>query len=407
MHESNRSKHGVHNVNPIRVATIVFALFVVLMTLRDSGTRLEDVLGHSESTKISSFWDESERESSGLEGTTRDELEENTEDNTKDNANSLPHENAEELTPVDARTFRLNEVDEGNAQDSPIDYRPPPCKHSEPGRQNFLMVFMGHSASSAILSELRQHSRFFISVPEPIDHPPYEFNTQLGLQYADEFFQNSSSTGKIAGFKMRPWHILHAPDEWKALVKRHNIRLIWQYRINVFKQAVGEYTAKYMNDSSAVEGIDHTMSEEDRCKIGVGCQFRIDNVSQLHDLMVNFIENNRQIQDAVHLLSDPNEEEQCVLPVTYEDYLYYRETTMHKLMTFLDVDFENHAPFRKKATSDNMCYALLNFHDEICDAFFRCSKWRSMLHDPRNSCTCSLSKRSGPSSSSLFCPQVG
>ncbi|CAN8070607.1 unnamed protein product [Agarophyton chilense] len=393
--EASRSKQAPH-LHPVRIAILSFALFAVLMTLRDSGSRTEDVLPNFSSSSLPLSVDEKTAVDSGV-------FEDNSE-NTADSTLSTGEHN--DLKPVTANSFHLNDFKENESFERKNEYQPPPCSQSKPGKQNFLMVFMGHSASSAILSELKQHSRFFITIPEPIDHPPYEFNTDLGIRYADEFFKNASSTGKISGFKMRPWHILHAAGEWKALVIKYNIRLIWQYRINVFKQAVGEYTARYMNDSSAIEGIDHTMSDEDRCKIGVGCQFRIENVSRLHDLMVNFIENNRQIQDAVHLLSNSNEEEQCMLPVTYEDYLYGRETTMRKLLKFLDADYEDHAPFRKKATSDNMCYALLNFHEEICDAFFRCSKWRSMLHDPRNLCTCSLSKGIGASTSRSFCPEV-
>lgn len=378
-----------------RTNLLLLALFVVLISLRDSLSSPE----YSFRDSTDHQYTQDLKEHSNIPHVETKHVE------TKQNeSHSLNDNLSPEATPSVVKPIKPEHWREGadNQKDN-SHFDPPPCTFSTPGQQNFLMVFMGHSASSAILSELSQHSQFFVTVPEPVDHPPYEFNTELGLTHAHEFFQNSSSTGKIAGFKMRPWHILHAPQEWSALVRKYNIRLIWQYRTNVFKQAVGEYTARYLNDSSAIEGIDHTMSIDDRCKIGAGCQFRINNVSLLHNLMENFIENNRQIRDAVHLLSNTEQETPCVLPVTYEDYLYNREQTMRNLFTFLGAQFENHSPFRKKATSDNMCYAVLNFHDEICSTFFSCSKWRSMLHDPRNSCTCTLSK-AGYQNSSSFCP---
>lgn len=77
--------------------------------------------------------------------------------------------------------------------------RIPPCasKNTSETATSFLMVFMGHSGSSAILSEMRQHPKFFVTVPEPLDHGEYQTNTQKALEYTDEFFTNGAKWGKI------------------------------------------------------------------------------------------------------------------------------------------------------------------------------------------------------------------
>lgn len=279
----------------------------------------------------------------------------------------------------------------------------PPCSHSKAGRQNFLMVFMDHRASSAILSELAQHSHIFVPVPEPLDHPPYEFNSEFGLKYADEFFNNASTAGKVAGFKIRPWHILRSPSKWRALVLKHNIRVIWQYRENIFKQAVGEYTAVYSNDSSAIERIGRSMSQGEPCRVGVGCRFTLYDMRKLHEFMLRFWENDETIRNAVHLVADFQDDTICALPVPYEEYAYERKLTMRKLHMFLGVPSEDHLPFRQKAAGDNMCETILNFQEVICPAFFGCSIWRPMLRDGKNRCSCHEVRRGYLSHSNAFC----
>lgn len=264
----------------------------------------------------------------------------------------------------------------------------PACALEENEAGSILLVFMGHSGSSAILSEIAQHSRFFVTVPEPVDHDEVQFNPELGLKYADEFFSNATSYGKIGGFKMRPWHILQRPDEWRALTKKHRTRILWQFRRNIFKQSVGEWAVQYLNDTLAIEGLRDDVTEEERCSLGAGCSFAIDNIDSLHKLLIKFVQNDEQIRNAVYLLTQNAEEEACALPVPYEDYMYKKEATMQKVFAFFGVDFEDHPPFRRKATADNMCKVITNYQSDICPAFYGCTHFRAYLEDQRNNCTC-------------------
>lgn len=271
----------------------------------------------------------------------------------------------------------------------------PSCARGGTRAQTFLMVFMGHSGSSAIISELAAHSQvYFEDEFEPVDHYEYEFNTTLALQWTRDYFRRGIGSGKTPGFKMRPNHIKRDPAAWVALAREFDTRIIWQYRHNIFKVAVGEYTLRNLNDSSVVEGLRRKMTKEERCKIGAGCRFRVDKMRSMHALLRNGVDCDEKIANAVHLIADGRD---CVFGLPYEDYLYSREETMRRLHVFLGLRQESHAPKRFKATSDNMCEAIVNW-DEVCENFYACHSWRSMMDDDRNQCYCNF--KTGPTS---FC----
>ncbi len=241
----------------------------------------------------------------------------------------------------------------------------PTCAASGKRARTFLMVFMGHSGSSAIISELAAHSEVYFEDGEPVDHFQYEHNTTLALEWTRAFFERGIKAGKTPGFKLRPTHIHNDPAAWAALAREYDTRIVWQYRENLFKKTVGEYTYRYLNDSSVVEGLRKRMTNGERCKIGVGCQFRIDNLSYFHELLRDSVKSDVEISSAVHRIVDGRD---CVHALPYEDYLYEREVSMARLQRFLGLREESHSPLRHKATRDNLCNAVLNW-DELCKTF--------------------------------------
>ena len=280
---------------------------------------------------------------------------------------------------------------EASKENKPVFTRPirqlPPCAHLQKAPKTFLVVFMGHSGSSAIMSEIEAHTQTFTGPREPVDHYEYEFNTSMALEYTRDFFQRGIAEGKVAGFKMRPNHINKAPEEWAALAKEFDTRIIWQYRENVLKQAVGEYSYKYLNDTSVIEGLRNKADVKERCKRGVGCRFKIENLDFFHHTLTDCLHSDMAISRGVHLIADGK---LCVHAVPYEDYLYEREKTMGQLRRFLGLRYEETAPARYKATSDNLCEVVSNWK-ELCANFYGCHVWRHMFEDDRNGCTCEFS----------------
>ncbi|KAI0560479.1 hypothetical protein FGB62_112g03 [Gracilaria domingensis] len=150
--------------------------------------------------------------------------------------------------------------------------------------KSFLVVFMGHSGSTAFITELRTHSEFLVEKLEPVDHHEYHRDTDLAYEYAKELMDRGIAQGKIPGFKIRPYHILNKPELWKKFVKDYDCRVIWQYRENIMKQAIGEYRNRYLNDTSVVEGLS---TNEKLCAPGSDqkCTFHIEDMKFLHNLM--------------------------------------------------------------------------------------------------------------------------
>ncbi|OSX68585.1 hypothetical protein BU14_2537s0001, partial [Porphyra umbilicalis] len=217
---------------------------------------------------------------------------------------------------------------------------------------------------------------------------------------------------KTGGFKIRPRHIERAPLQWQALVRAHGVRIIWQYRNNVLKQAVGSYTIEILGDRTAYEGVKIDASARTTAAAVSGgapppptpnrvTRFKVDPVV-LYDILRNRVLGDLEVADAIRLLAVDD----CVLPVSYEEYNEDAVLTMHRISTFLGIDAaEAHPSKRAKATSDNLCATVINF-GALCAAFYPCLEFRAMLDDERNRCRCAGSLRASafaPVASSPYC----
>lgn len=248
--------------------------------------------------------------------------------------------------------------------------------------KSFLIVFMGHSGSTAIATELREHGDFEIEELEPLDHGEFQHDTDKALKKGRVMFEKAIANGKIPGFKLRPTHIRRNPEAWQAFTKEFDTRIVWQFREHVLKQAVGEYRKDFLNDSSATEGL---RVSQVPCEAGSGqlCRFKVENMVGLHKLMNEFTSNDELLSEAVRFL----ERDEDTTQLMYEEYLYRREETMRGLYDFLGVEHHNTTPMRLKASPDNLC-SLVSNYQELCDHFYHCQLWRPFLNDAINDCRC-------------------
>lgn len=269
----------------------------------------------------------------------------------------------------------------------------PACAAQGTRARSFLMVFMGHSGSSAILSEVREHPDVHMNVMELVDHQESS-NTTAAAETTRLFFEAGIRNGKLPGFKIRPYHLLTEPALFRNLVREYDTRIIWQYRKNIIKASVGEYAVRYLRDSRSVEGLRENLSEADRCSHAAGCSFPIHNVGFLHAIMKRKVHSHNVIVDAVHSVVGVNS---CVREVPYEDYLYDREATMRDIFHFLGLPLRKTAPQRFKANGDNLCQVVENWQD-VCRMFYGCITWQHMLDDVRNDCFCA-----SPGGPTTFC----
>lgn len=262
----------------------------------------------------------------------------------------------------------------------------PECAKSGTRSESWLMVFMGHSGSSAVHSQLRQHPDVMSTFdPEAVDHHQYEFNTTLALQFTRNLFEEARAKGKTAGYKIRPNHILAEPKEWAELAAKYNTRIIWNYRENTFKKAVGEYKMLYYNDKTVVEGLHKRLNRSELCKL-TKCTFPIKDMDKFHFQLRRMSTNERLVTRGVKLIDNGRG---CVLPLPYERYLHSPQAVMKKVHAFLGIDYINNAPLRFKSTRDNLCELIENW-DEVCHNFFHCIPWRPMMVDRRYNCGCNV-----------------
>lgn len=260
----------------------------------------------------------------------------------------------------------------------------PAC--AKPGKQadSWLMLFMGHSGSSAIYSQLSQHPQVITAnKPEAVDHLHYEFNSSAALNFTSEFFEKAASPQLSPGFKLRFWHPVNYPGKWAQLAARYNTRILWNYRENLFKKALGEYKRIHLNDTTVIEGLRSNLNVTERCKY-TKCTFAVRDIDAFYKLLRRMALNERLVTKAVENIDNGRG---CVLPVPYESYLYHTEATMKRVHEFLGLPIANFTPTRFKATPDNLCELVENW-DELCAKFYSCLAWRRMMRDMRNNCTC-------------------
>ncbi|PXF47364.1 hypothetical protein BWQ96_02844 [Gracilariopsis chorda] len=266
----------------------------------------------------------------------------------------------------------------------------PQCAHKQTRAKSFLMLFMGHSGSTAIMTSLRQHSQTHILGLEPVDHGIFRNDTNKknalrAVKFTEQFFLNGTKTSLTPGFKIRPLHISNAPRRFTQLVRRFETRIVWSYRSNVLKQAIGDYGI-FLGDRTAYEGIKiDANSTSSAVSPASSRSIYIDDMNRLHSFMKSRVAGDKQVSQALKAITPDN----CVLPVSYESFLRDPQFTMLRIQTFLGLDVaEQHESLRAKANPDTLCDLVQNWQ-HVCEAFFGCVQWRWMLDDFENGCSCS------------------
>lgn len=252
--------------------------------------------------------------------------------------------------------------------------------------KSFLIVFMSRSGSTAISTELQQHSSVYMPRMEYLDRLHiYPDDGDLILNATRTLFDDAAKQQQTGGFKIRARHVIAQEKLWFEITRKYKTRIIWQYRKNILKSAVGTYQREVLGDSTAIGGIQILESKKtERCDMGIGCTFRIDQFDELYKIILRRLTTEREIMDAVNILDNGRD---CVLEVPYEDYLYNSRETMADIHRFLNIRLESHEAKRVKATSDNLCNVIENW-DELCYHFYGCVLWQPYFDDYANDCRC-------------------
>eukprot|EP00188_Purpureofilum_apyrenoidigerum_P003549 Plantae.Rhodophyta-Purpureofilum_apyrenoidigerum.ctg37521.p1 GENE.Plantae.Rhodophyta-Purpureofilum_apyrenoidigerum.ctg37521~~Plantae.Rhodophyta-Purpureofilum_apyrenoidigerum.ctg37521.p1 ORF type:complete len:274 (+),score=45.87 Plantae.Rhodophyta-Purpureofilum_apyrenoidigerum.ctg37521:173-994(+) len=237
------------------------------------------------------------------------------------------------------------------------------------------------------MSILKQHSDVYMELDqfEPLNRPKYIENITAAVEFTREYFTKARDSGKIAGFKLSGYPIMRAKEEFAQIVKEFDTRIIWNYRTDFFKRAVGRYPMYFLGDDSAVSGI--SLSEQDkRCEMGVGCSYTIESIDDLHCTMTRGVRVHVGMEESVDIITDQTIRG-CALHAPYDDFLHHPEEMSMQMQDFLGLKRQHFESSRAKATSDNICSVVKNYA-ELCAAFNECSAWHEMLNDEQNGCAC-------------------
>ena len=248
----------------------------------------------------------------------------------------------------------------------------------------FLIIFQSRSGSTAISSQLASHPSTHMEKLEYLHMLKIPISdTNASISATEALFSRGLAQNKTVGFKMRPWRVLKEPQRWRQLVAQYHTRIVWQYRRNVLKSAIGIYAEVEYNDTKARSGVVPELHRH-VCEMGVGCTYAIRNFTLFHQIARNAWNAHHAIVRTVSLLDNGRG---CMLELPYEDYLYHPDVSMRRLVAFLGLPWSDMDAGRRKATGDSLCEVVSNW-EELCEKFYGCLMWRDMLTDHLNGCTC-------------------
>lgn len=259
--------------------------------------------------------------------------------------------------------------------------------------RTFVIIFISRSASTAISSIMNVHPDIHNAYEALVHANVAPSSPAAAVAAAAAIFEEGARRNVTVGFKMRPSHLLYDPRRWGALFRRHSTHIVWQYRRNVLKAALGIYRARVLNDTTATGGIRrHEMRRVrgDRCKLGVGCSFAIHRWDALHTIMTNRVRQEFDVVSAIHAVREYVGD--CVLDLPYEDFLHQPVSTIQRLYDFLAVDKADAAAhvaksMRLKATDDRVCKVVSNF-DDLCNYLYGCRIWSAFIEEDGGSGEC-------------------
>lgn len=301
----------------------------------------------------------------------------------------------------------------------------PACMRATSRARSFLVICPSHSAAPAFLEEVRAHPDLRVDPSHPLDRlnnsENVQYNASAALSYTRRFFDNAIGADKIPGFAIQPRYILDDPDAWASLAKEYDTRIVWHYRRNALKQAVGIYHSPKLDDMSAHQQqqqqnllIQHREGQESverssgqwsanrqyvgRCgrdgEGGEECRVTIDDFDAFQRTLTNVLRSDFSVAEAAHRIVDGGD---CVHELRYEDYVFHRRGTIDDLLDFLSISHIDSTPNESFTFSrdDNLCRVVQNFN-AFCAEFYGCKVWRYLFEDERNACICPFSSSPMP-----------
>lgn len=240
------------------------------------------------------------------------------------------------------------------------------------------------------MSILKQHPGTSIDdlpILEPLNTKERTENITAAVEWTREYFRKARDEGRFVGFKLSGFPVMRAKEEFAQIVEEFETAVIWNFRLDFFKRSVGRYPFQWLGDDTAVSGISKKELEE-RCNMGVGCNFDVDNIEDLHCQMTRSWRVHWGMEETVDFLTARSVfGKSCALHVDYHDFLKHPDHVSMQMQDFLGLPRKAIEATRMKATSDNMCEVVSNYAD-LCAAFSECSEWKDMLNDTENGCSC-------------------
>ncbi|KAJ8907715.1 hypothetical protein NDN08_007821 [Rhodosorus marinus] len=250
--------------------------------------------------------------------------------------------------------------------------------------KTFVLGFVGHSGSTALMSILAQNSRLFV----PRNTEPLismNFHAKESMLTSQLIFDKVLAEGReelSPGFKVRPGNIRGGEDLWQGLIDKYDTRLVVNYRENPWMSAVGLFAIRARNDLSSQMGLKNETSEE-HCELHPElCRFPIDDINLFSLLLWKSLDTREGTLEIARNLKWP-----CLMYVKYEDFDKDMETEVNRIYDFLGVPKEFREPLYHKALPRSPCQIISNYQ-EICTLFWGCGDFQPYIEDPENGCFC-------------------
>jgi LPS sulfotransferase NodH len=219
--------------------------------------------------------------------------------------------------------------------------------------KNTIILFEGRTGSTHLATLLHQSPHISFLGEEPALLKPDGWQAQENwisqLFDAPSEFNDTriKTSAKVLGFRIKLRDVAE-PQQFKKLLEKYNVSIIYMKRLNLVKQAVSSIRAIDLSKTKGYYNLDHHKHQEGLSAYSIPFQ--------RFDQTLKWIEEvDLKLQDYIKTLNLP------ICEVSYEELLADRDAVLNKVVQFLDVPSFTPIEVIAKHTSDDLSEVISNF----------------------------------------------
>lgn len=220
---------------------------------------------------------------------------------------------------------------------------------------NTIILFEGRTGSTHLATLLQQSPKISFLGEEPAELKSGGWNAQntwITQLFDDPIRFNDcriKPSFEVIGFRMKLRDVLDL-EEFKHLLEKYNVSIIYMRRLNLVKQAISSIRAIDLSKARGYYNLDYQKHKDGLPSYTIPIQ--------RFDRTLKWIEDvDNKLQQFIQTLTQP------ICRVSYEELLSDRDAVLTKVSQFLDIPHFQPKDVIAKHTSDNLQDVISNYSE--------------------------------------------